>query len=51
MQGGLPIVVDGEVIGEIGRASTRRSATCKSRKPSWQPSHFIETSGINSIWN
>jgi len=33
MQGGLPIVVDGEVIGAIGASSTRRSTMCKSRRP------------------
>jgi glc operon protein GlcG len=38
MQGGLPIVVDGEVIAPLGRASTRRNTTCKSRKPGWQRS-------------
>jgi glc operon protein GlcG len=35
MQGGLPIVVDGEVIGAIG-ASFDTPEMCKSRKPGWQ---------------
>jgi len=48
MQGGLPIVVDGEVIVPSERASTRRSTTSKSRKPVWQQ-FLIELSAAAAL--